>query len=227
MAFLDRKDAGQQLAKALEDYRQEDCIILGLPRGGVVVAAEIAKALDKPMDIMAVRKLGAPAHKELAIGAVAPNNTLVLNRHLIRSLDVSDEALQDLIKQETAELNRRLHFFRGNRPFPELQNQTVILIDDGLATGASAMAAIKASREMGARRIVLAVPVGARSTVMDLRREVDDLICLETPEFFDAVSRWYVAFPQTTDSEVIQLLEASWGHHLGNMSVKSRTIGPP
>lgn len=227
MVFRDRKDAGQQLAKALEPYQQEDCIILGLPRGGVVVAAEIAKVLNKPLDIMAVRKLGAPTHPELAIGAVAPNDVLVLNQHLIRALDVKEDELQEILRRETAELNRRLHYFRGRRPFPKLQNKTVLLVDDGLATGASAMAAIRATRAMGAHHIVLAVPVGAHSTVSDLRREVDELICLEAPEFFDAVSHWYVAFPQTTDTEVIRLLESSWGNDLGDISVKARTIGPP
>jgi predicted phosphoribosyltransferase len=227
MAFRDRKDAGHQLAKALERYREEDCIILGLPRGGVTVASQVAKALDKPLDIMAVRKLGAPTHPELAIGAVAPDNVLVLNHQLIRSLGVEEEELQALIRKETAELNRRLHYFRGNRPFPDLQDRAVILVDDGLATGASAMAAIRAARALKAGRIVLAVPVGAYSTVADLRHEVDELACLEAPEFFDAVSRWYVDFPQVSDSEVIALLEFAWGNDLGDTTVKARTIGPP
>jgi putative phosphoribosyl transferase len=227
MAFRDRKDAGQQLAKALAHYQQEDCLVLGLPRGGVVVAAEVARALNKPMDVLVVRKLGAPTHPELAIGALGPNDVLVTNQHLIRALGVEDDELQEIIRRERAELDRRLHFFRGKRPFPDLQDKTVILVDDGLATGASAMAAIRATRAMGARRIVLAVPVGAHSTVADLRREVDELICLEAPEFFDAVSHWYVAFPQTGDAEVIRLLEASWGNDLGDVSVKARTIGPP
>lgn len=227
MAFRDRKDAGRQLSQALESYRQEDCIILGLARGGVVIAFEVAKALNQPLDVMVVRKLGAPTHQELAIGAIAPNEVMVLNEHLIRALDVQDAELQNIVRRETAELKRRLHFYRGNRTFPELQNKTVILIDDGLATGASAIAAIRATRSMNARHIILAVPVGAHSTVTDLRREVDELICLEAPEFFDAVSRWYVDFPQVSDTEVIRLLEAAWGNDLGDMTVKARTIGPP
>jgi predicted phosphoribosyltransferase len=227
MAFRDRRDAGKQLAKALEEYQDKECLILGLPRGGVVVAAEIAKALHKPMDIMAVRKLGTPGHPELAIGAVAPNDVLVLNQHLIRAMDVDEAQLQEIIHKETAELNRRLHFFRGKRPFPDLQKQVIILVDDGLATGATAMAAIRASRIMGAQRIVLAVPVGAQSTVSGLGREVDEMVCLETPEFFDAVSHWYVNFPQVSDAEVICLLETSWGNDLGDITVKARTIGPP
>jgi putative phosphoribosyl transferase len=176
---------------------------------------------------MTVRKLGAPGHQELAIGAVAPNDVLVLNQHLIRDMGVDESQLQEIIRRETAELNRRLHFFRGRRPFPSLQDQTILLVDDGLATGASAMASIRAARIMGAQRIVLAVPVGAHSTVSVLGREVDELVCLETPEFFDAVSHWYVNFPQVSDAEVIRLLEASWGNDLGDITVKARSIGPP
>lgn len=226
MSFRDRVDAGQQLARKLEHYTHSDCIVLGLPRGGVVLAAEVAKALNKPMDILAVRKIGAPMNRELAVGAVAPNNVLVLNQYLIRNLGIDQETLRPLIEREKAELNRRLQYFRGRRPFPDLKDKTVILVDDGLATGASARAAIQAAKAMGAERIVLGVPVGAHSTVSDLRREVDELICLEAPELFEAVSHWYVNFPQVDDSQVIGLLEASWGNALGDTTVKSRTIGP-
>ena len=226
MAFRDRSDAGRQLVRMLEPYRREQCLILGLPRGGVVVAAEIAKALNQPMDIMTVRKVGAPMNPELAIGAVAPNDVLVLNQHLIRNLGIEEEELQRLVQRETAELKRRLHYFRGHRPFPSFQDKIIILVDDGLATGATARAAIQASKAMGAERIVLAVPVGARSTVSELRQEVDELICLEAPEWFDAVSHWYVNFPQVNDSQVIELLESSWGNDLGDTTVKTRSIGP-
>ncbi|HEY9744697.1 MAG TPA: phosphoribosyltransferase family protein, partial [Oculatellaceae cyanobacterium] len=140
---------------------------------------------------------------------------------------IGEAELQALIQKETAELNRRLHLFRNGQPFPNLKDRTVILVDDGLATGASALAAIRAARSMGAKRLVLAVPVGAHSTVSDLRHEVDELVCLEAPEFFESVSRWYVDFPQVSDSAVISILEAAWGHDLGDTTVKSRTIGPP
>lgn len=227
MAFRDRTDAGRQLGRALESYAREDCLILALPRGGVVVAAEVARMLNKPLDIMAVRKLGAPLQPELAIGAVAPNQVLVLNRHLIENLEISEAELQPILAKERAELDRRLHYFRGNRPFPDLQNKVIILVDDGLATGASARASIIATKALGATRLVLAVPVGAQSSISSLRREVDELICLEAPEFFEAVSQWYVNFPQVDDTQVISLLESSWGHDLGDTTVISRTIGPP
>jgi predicted phosphoribosyltransferase len=225
--FKDRTDAGRQLADALAPYQREDAIILALPRGGVLVGSEIAQRLNKPLDILVVRKVGAPWHEELAVGAVGPGEVLFLNRHLINSLGIPENLLNERIHRERAELERRLKRFRGNRLFPDLQNRTIILVDDGLATGATARAAIEAVKALGAGKVVLAVPVGAQSTVSMLRREVDDLICLEQPEDFQAVSLWYQQFPQNSDTEVIHLLEKAWGHTEGIHNTMSRSIGPP
>lgn len=227
MPFKNRTDAGRQLAQALKPYAQEDCLVLGLPRGGVPVAFEVARALQKPMDVMVVRKVGAPGYEELAVGAVGPENVLILNRGLIGSLGLSEELLEGRISREIAELRRRLRHFRGDRPFPDLKGRTVILVDDGLATGATARAAVHASRRLGAGRIVLAVPVGAESTVSHLKQEVDDLVCLETPAEFEAVSLWYQEFPQTTDTQVIDLLERAWGRPVEESSLAGKTITPP
>jgi putative phosphoribosyl transferase len=218
MVFQNRQDAGHQLAQALESYRHENALILGLPRGGVILAYEVALHLDKPMDVLVVRKIGAPGHEELAVGAIGPNDVVVWNRDLLEHLRCHPAVLEDRIQQEKAELSRRLEIFRGQRPFPSLAGKTAILVDDGLATGATARAAIQAVKAMKPGKVVLAVPVGADSTVSELRREVDELVCLETPDFFDAVSRWYEEFPQNTDDEVVELLNQAW-HQQVNRSV--------
>lgn len=210
MAFRDRNDAGLQLAKALEPYQQERCIILALPRGGVVVGYEIARHLHKPLDVIVVRKVGAPGHEELAVGAIGPNDVLIWNRDVLAHLQATPAVLEERVEREKAELDRRLHTFRGDRPFPSLAGQTAILVDDGLATGATARAAVQAVKAMKPGKVVLAVPVGARSTVSELRHDVDELICLEAPDYFEAVSQWYASFPQNTDQEVIHLLRNAW-----------------
>lgn len=215
MVFHDRQDAGQQLAHALEPYRREDCIILALPRGGVILAYEVARHLNKPLDVLVVRKIGAPGQEELAIGAIGPNNVLVWNRELLEHLRFRPAVLEDRIQQEKLELARRLESFRGKRPFPTLEGKTAILVDDGLATGATARAATQTVKALNPSKVVLAVPVGAQSTVSELRQDVDELVCLETPDFFDAVSRWYEQFPQNTDEEVIQLLHQAWSQEIG------------
>jgi predicted phosphoribosyltransferase len=211
MAFKDRLDAGRQLAKMLMPYAREDCIILALPRGGVVLGVEVAKTLGKPLDVLVVRKIGAPMQPELAVGAIGPDGSTVLNRELIDHLGIKGQELADRIAREATELNRRLRLFRGERLFPELGGRTVIIVDDGLATGSTAEAAIQTVKAMDASKIVLAVPVGPRSTISVLRHDVDELVCMEAPEVFDAVSRWYVDFPQVSDAEVVNLLEEAWG----------------
>jgi putative phosphoribosyl transferase len=210
MVFRNRTDAGRQLAEALLPYQREKCIILALPRGGVAVGHEVAKRLKKPLDVMVVRKIGAPDHEELAAGAIGPQNVLVLNRDVLVMLRLQPQALQARIEREQKELNRRLTLFRGERPFPDLDGKTVILVDDGLATGATARAAIKAVKALKPGKIVLAVPVGTRPLLAQMRYEVDELICLESPEHFDAISAWYLDFPQCTDSEVIHWLHDLW-----------------
>jgi putative phosphoribosyl transferase len=203
-------DAGLQLAKALEPYQREPCIILALPRGGVVVGYEVARHLHKPLDVIVVRKVGAPGHEELAVGAIGPNDVLIWNRDVLMYLRANPATLEERVQQEKIELARRLETFRGNRPFPKVEGRTVILVDDGLATGATARAAVKAVKAMKPGKLVLAVPVGSHSTVSELRHDVDELVCLETPDYFEAVSQWYISFPQNTDQEVIQLLQNAW-----------------
>lgn len=208
--LMDRADAGRQLAQALRSYQRENAIVLGLPRGGVLVAKEVSRILGKPLDVMVVRKVGVPWHPELAIGAVGPKGVLFLNHDLMQQLHLDLAQLEDPILRERAELERRLQLFRDGRPFPDLRDKTAILVDDGLATGATARAAIAATRALGAGKIVLAVPVGAYATVSDLRHEVDELVCLQAPDDFQAVSLWYERFPQNSDAEVVGLLQQVW-----------------
>lgn len=210
MLFRDRRDAGKKLAVRLMPYQRENCLVLALPRGGVPVGYEVAQVLGKPLDILVVRKVGLPGHEELAVGAVGPEGVVVWNHELLAHFRLDAARLQPVVAREQAELARRLAAFRGHRPYPDLRAMTVILVDDGLATGASARAAILAARAMGPGKVVLAVPVGAQSTVSELRPMVDELICLEAPEYFQAVSAWYADFSQTTDREVIDLLHDAW-----------------
>lgn len=207
MVFKDRSDAGRQLAEALLPYQRENCLIFGLPRGGVEVAIEVARRLQKPMEVLVVRKIGAPGHEELAAGAVGPENVLILNRDVLVMLGLQADVLEPRIEQARMELNRRLRQYRGSRPFPTLRGKTAIIVDDGLATGATARAAIKAIKALEPAKVVLAVPVGTRPLLSQLRYEVDEILCLEKPESFDAVSAWYERFPQCTDTQVVQWLQ--------------------
>lgn len=206
--FRDRRDAGRRLAAELRTYAQRpDVIVLALPRGGVPVGYEVARALGVPLDVFVVRKLGVPWHDELAMGAIASGGVQVLNRDLMRVAHVSEDQLQQVIASERAELERRERLYRGDRPFPDLRDKTVILVDDGLATGASVRAAIAALRKKAPKRIVVAVPVAAAEICDAFRDVADEIICLETPESFRAVGMWYDDFTQTTDEEVHALLE--------------------
>ncbi|MCW3097681.1 MAG: phosphoribosyltransferase [Chthonomonadaceae bacterium] len=206
LIFEDRTDAGRFLAGKLTVYKQEDPIVLALPRGGVVVGYEIARALNAPLDVIVARKLGAPGHEELGIGAIAPGDVRVLDERTIHWLGITDEQLQRVIAKETLEMNRRLRLYRGDRPLPEVRDKTVILVDDGLATGVTAQAAILSLRRQQPRRLIVAIPVCAPETAERLRTEVDELTCLSTPAEFRAVGLWYRRFEQTTDQEVIDLL---------------------
>jgi putative phosphoribosyl transferase len=207
MLFEDRMDAGRQLARKLEHYRHEDAIVIALPRGGVPVGYEIAQRLQVPLDVMVVRKLGAPQQPELGIGAIAPGNVRVLNPEIIQILGTSQADIDEIAHREKLEMARRLTAYRGDRPMPDLRDRIVILVDDGLATGVSARAAIRAIRKMEPRKLVLAVPVAAYETYQLLQEEVDEIVCLQIPGDFSAVARWYRDFTQTSDSEVIELLE--------------------
>ncbi len=205
--FLDRYDAGHRLAAALSHYaNQPDVLILGLPRGGVPVAYEVARALHAPLDVFLVRKLGFPGHPELAMGAIATGGVRILDRQLIQMYGVPSDAIERVTTQEQQELARREHLYRDDRPPPDVRGRTVILIDDGLATGSTMRAAVEALREEGARKIVVAVPVAPPDTCEAMKDEVDEIVCAVMPEPFRAVGIWYADFSETTDDEVRDLL---------------------
>ena len=206
--FRDRAEAGQRLAEQLERYKDENPIVLALPRGGVPVGYEVARALGAQFDVFVVRKLGAPFQPELGIGAIAPGGVLVLDQETIRTLGITDDEIERIVEQEKAEMERRLQRFRGDRPFPNLHDHTIILVDDGLATGVTAYSAVRALRQMHPRKIVLAVPVCAAQTARALSDEVAELVCLSAPADFGAVGIWYRNFEQTSDEEVVRLV---WG----------------
>jgi putative phosphoribosyl transferase len=206
--FKDRRDAGRKLAQKLATYAgQPNVLILALPRGGVPVAYEVALALNALLDIFIVRKLGLPGREELAIGAIASGGIRVLNNDVIRMLSVPDEVINFVAKRELQELQRRENLYRKDRPYPEVRDQTVILIDDGLATGASMRAAIAGLRSKHPARIVVAVPAAAPDVCDAFQTEVDEIVCAVTPEPFYGVGRWYEDFSQVTDEEVGILLE--------------------
>jgi putative phosphoribosyl transferase len=206
--FRDRADAGRALARVLSHYAgRDDVIVLALPRGGVPVAAEVAKELGAPLDVFLVRKLGVPGHEELAMGAIASGGVLVLDEGVLRWLGISEEQVQRALARELDELRRREAAYRDGRPLPDLKSKTVILVDDGLATGASMQAAARAVRRHEPARIVIAVPVASRATCDQFRDDVDEVVCAVTPEPFYAVGNWYEDFSQTSDEEVQELLE--------------------
>src|SRR3954469_12026711 len=206
--FRDRAEAGRLLAERLRQYAgRDDVVVLGLPRGGVPVAFEVARALGAPLDVFLVRKLGVPGHEELAFGAIATGGTRVLNEEVVESLGIPLEWIEAIDAKERRELERQDRAYRGERPPPDLAGRTVILVDDGLATGATMSAAVRAVRQEGAERIVVAVPVADPEVCDVLRGEADDVVCLMTPRPFRAVGIWYEDFSQTSDEEVRELLE--------------------
>jgi predicted phosphoribosyltransferase len=208
--FRDRAEAGRALAGELDRYAgRSDVVVLALPRGGVPVAAQIAASLGAPLDVFLVRKVGVPGHEELAMGAIASGGTLVWNESVLRGVGLPAERIQRAVAREREELERRERAYRGERPPPEVRGRTVILVDDGLATGASMRAALAALREKQPARIVVAVPVGARETCRELEGDADEVVCVATPQPFDAVGLWYRDFSQTTDEEVREWLEAA------------------
>lgn len=208
--FLDRRDGGRQLAEKLSEYAdQPDVIALALPRGGVPVAYEVARALDIPLDLLIVRKLGLPGREELAIGAIASGGIRILNEDIVHALSVDPRVIDRVTEREMEELQRRQQQYRGDRAAIEVRDRTVILIDDGLATGASMLAAVQALRIRNPARIIVAVPAAAPQAIDLLQKKVDRIVCVMAPDPFEGVGKWYEDFSQTTDEEVRMILEKS------------------
>jgi putative phosphoribosyl transferase len=207
--FQNRSEAGQLLGERLGYLTSERPVVLGLPRGGVPVAFEVAQALACPLDVLVVRKLGVPFHPEFAFGAIGEDDAQVLNTQLVRQLGLSKDTIAEVVRHERAELIRRVELYRGDRPALALIGRTVVIVDDGLATGATARVAVEVARARGAKRIIVAVPVSPREAVAELRTLADEVISLRVPTQFQAVGEWYEDFNQTTDDEVTSLLGRS------------------
>ncbi|MDP2859884.1 MAG: phosphoribosyltransferase family protein [Bacillota bacterium] len=208
MIFEDRRDAGRKLAQRVAAVKAVDPLVLAVPRGGIVVAAEVAQALRAPLDVLIARKIGSPHNEELAIGAVAVDGTLLIDESLTKALRVPDSYVKQQVEKERREIERRTRYYRGNHPAPVLKGRTLIVVDDGVATGMTIKAALRYLKPQGAERVVLALPVAPADTAQELRREVDELIVLHTPEPFYAVGQWYSLFDQTSDDEVVEILDS-------------------
>jgi predicted phosphoribosyltransferase len=213
MLFANRQEAGRQLAQrlALLEGAESGALLLAVPRGGVVVAAEIARALRLPLDVFITRKLGAPGNEELAIGALSSDGTVVLDEQLTRSTGADEAYIAQETERQRQEISRRLRRYRGERPPPAVTGRTVVLVDDGVATGATTLAALRALRKQAPGRLILAVPVGPPDSINRLSAEADEVICLATPEPFWAVGRFFADWSQTTDEEVATLLDMFGG----------------
>lgn len=204
--YADRADAGRQLAERLMTYRGQDVLVLGLPRGGVPVAYEVADALDAPLDVLVVRKLGVPSQPELAFGAIGEDGARVLNERVLQHVLVSGAEIAQVESAQRAELQRRVERYRGGREQLPLRDRVVLIVDDGFATGSTARAACLVARAQGAATVVLAAPIGSADTVAELRHYADDVVCLGAPAYFHAVGQGYRDFTQTSDAEVCELL---------------------
>jgi len=225
LPLRDRVQAGRALGAALRTYRgRHDVLVLALPRGGVPVACEVADLLGSQVDLMIVRKLGTPGQEELAMGAIASGGVRIMNRDVVEALQIPDGAVNEVERRERREIERREHAYRGQRPRPDVAGQCVILVDDGVATGATMRAAIAALRQQKPARVVVAVPVAPPDTVDVLRSEADEVVCLAMPEPFRAIGCWYVEFPQLSDEEVRTRLAQSWAAQAGAAAEGSRLI---
>jgi len=213
--FADRADAGRRLGERLESVCGEDAVVLGLPRGGVVVAFEVARRLDAPLDVIVVRKLGVPTRPELAMGAIGECRVRVINRDVVRRTRIGMEQIAAVEQRERDVLERRVARLRGGRAMPTLAGRTAIVVDDGIATGATASAACQVARVRAAAHVVMAAPVAAPTALDDVRRYADDVVCLETPDSFAGVGQWYADFTQNTDEEVSALLYRARGGSSG------------
>jgi putative phosphoribosyl transferase len=222
--FADRVDAGKHLASALKNVVDKDAIVLAIPRGGVVVGYEVAEALGLPLDVIIPRKIGAPSQPELAIGAMTEDGTVLLDERLLERLRVSDYYIKEESAAQKLEIQRRLKLYRGDFPYPSLANRDVILVDDGIATGSTMKAALASVRKRGAKTVVVAVPVGPPSTIMELEREADRVVCLHTPESFYAIGQFYRDFTQTRDEEVTRLLTLSRSKEVIETSEKEENV---
>ena len=211
LPYPNRVDAGRALANALSEYAgRDDVIVLGLPRGGVPIVYEVATKLNVPMDVMLVRKLGVPGQEELAMGAIASDDTCFINMPVVEQLQISDYSITATIRRERAELRRREQLYRGDRPRPQIRDHCVILVDDGLATGSTMLAAVRALGQLQPTRVVVAVPVAPPETCSALSEKIDQLLCLATPSDFCSVGKWYLDFSQVTDEQVRNLLQRAW-----------------
>jgi putative phosphoribosyl transferase len=206
VTFADRAEAGARVAEALEDLAGEEVVVLGVPRGGVEVAAQVARLRGWPLDIVVPRKIGAPFNPELGLGAIAPG-VRVLDESMLRTLNVDPDYLEKEISAQEEEIRRRTEAYRRGRPPVQLRGKVAVIVDDGVATGGTAAAALRWARAEGATRVVLAIPVAPREAVSKLSKEADEVVCLATPEPFFAVGQWYERFSQTSDEEVVELLE--------------------
>jgi putative phosphoribosyl transferase len=207
--FTDRVEAGKRLASAMRDFAGKNGIVLAIPRGGVVVGYEIAKALSLPLDVIIPRKIGAPDNPELAIGAMTEDGTIILDDNLITYIGVQRDYIKAESERQKHEIERRLKLYRQNEPYPSLKGLDVIIVDDGIATGSTMKAALASVKNRGASTVTVAVPVGPPSTIKELKKQADRVVCLYAPEYFQAIGQFYTDFNQTTDEEVIQLLKQS------------------
>lgn len=205
--FEDRIDAGKKLSEKLLTYKGRKIIVFAIPRGGVVVAYEVAKALDAPLDLVVPRKIGSPSDPEFAIGAVAPDKSVVLNEEIIRELQIPKNYIDVTVKKESEEINRRLKKYRGSENYVLLKGKVVILVDDGIATGYTMKASVKFLKKKSPEKIIVAIPVGPYDSISELEKEVDEVVVIEVPEYFQAIGMHYYNFPQVSDEEVIELLK--------------------